>query len=97
MVRALNFVRSADGWTHVCEDLLREPAPLALVERLVEAQEPPAAFEAVAGHLELVHRVHVLHVKLDAGAVWSLGSPHVEILVPPRFEVERVVAVVEVR
>ena len=82
--------------THMCEDLLREAAPFRLVKRLVKAQEPSAALEAVSSHLQLVHRVHVLHMHLDTRAVRGLRRPEVQVFVSPRLEVERVVAVVEV-
>ena len=85
-----------DWRTHMCEHLLRQPAPLSLLERLVKAQEPPAALQAVPGHLELVHRVHILDKHLDAWAVWCFCGPEVQIFVPPRFEVKRVVAVVQI-
>ena len=80
--------------THMREHLLGEAGPLALVKRSIEADEPAAAPEAVPGHLELVHRVHVLDVQLEGGPVRRLRRPEVQVLVPPRLEVERVVAVV---
>lgn len=80
--------------THMCEDLLCQPTPLRLVEGLVEAQQPSASLQTVAGHLQLVHCVDVLYVHLDAWAIWCLRSPHVEVLMSPRLKVYRVVAVV---
>ena len=79
------------------EHLLREPPPLALIKRLIKAHDPAAALQAVPRHLELVHRVHVLDVQLEARPVRRLRRPEVQILVPPRLEVERVVAVVQIR
>ena len=77
--------------THMCEQLFRQSSPFRLLERRVEAQDPATAFETVPGHLELVHRVHVLYVQLDARPVRRLGRPEVQVLVPPRLKVERVV------
>ena len=74
------------------EQLLRQSSPFCLLEHGIEAQDPPTAFETVPGHLELVHRVHVLYVQLDARPVRRLGRPEVQVLVPPRLKVERVVA-----
>ena len=71
----------------MCEDLLREPAPLCLVECLVKAQQPAAALQTVAGHLELVHGMDILDVQFDRRSIRRLGRPHIQILVPPSFEV----------
>ena len=75
----------------MCEQLLRQSPPLRLFKRRIEAQDPTTALETVPSHLELVHRVHVLYVQLDARPVRRLGRPEVQVLVPPRFKVERVV------
>ena len=80
----------------MCEQFLREPSPLRLFKRRVEADNPATTLETVPRHLELVHRVHVLHVQLDARPIRRLGRPEVQVLVPPRLKVERVVARVEV-
>lgn len=78
------------------EDLLGQPPPLRLIEALVKAHDPPAALQAVPRHLELVHRVDVLDVQLDARPVRRLRCPHIQILMPAGFEIQRVVAVVQV-
>ena len=76
---------------NVCEQLFRQSSPLRLLKRRIEAQDPATALETVPSHLELVHRVHVLYVQLDARPVRRLGRPEVQVLMPPRFQVERVV------
>jgi hypothetical protein len=76
----------------MCEQLFRQPSPLGLLKRRVEAQEPTTALETIPGHLEFVHRVHVQHVQLDARPIRSLGRPEVQVLVPTRLKVQRVVA-----
>lgn len=76
----------------MCEQLFRQSSPLRLLERRIEAQDPTTAFKTVPGHLEFVHRVHVLYVQLNARPVRCLGRPEVQVLVPPRLKVERVVA-----
>jgi hypothetical protein len=47
------------------EDLFCESTPFCLIKRGVEAEEAAAALEAVAGHLELVHGMHILNVHFD--------------------------------
>ena len=69
---------------------------LTTVEPLIEAHQTSAPLQAVSRQLELVHRVHVLHMHLDARPVRSLSSPEIQVLMSPRLEVERVVAVVQV-
>jgi len=88
--------RGGEEGAYVGEHLLHEPPMLALVPTAAEADDPPRALEAVARHLELVHRVDVLDVELGRGPVGRLGGPEVEVLVPAGLEVERVVARVEV-
>ena len=73
------------------EQLFRQSSPLGRLKRRIEAQDPPTALETVPGHFELVHRVHVLHVQLDARPVRSLGRPEVQVLVPTRLKVQRIV------
>jgi hypothetical protein len=80
----------------VSKDLLSELAPLGVIEAAVKAQDPPAALQAIASHLELVHGMNVLNMELDRRAVWSFSSPHVEIFVPPGFEIDGVVTIVQV-
>lgn len=81
----------------MCEQLLRQSPPFRLFKRGIKAQDPATALETVPSHLELVHRVHVLYVQLDARPVRSLGRPEIQVLMPPRFKVERVVARVQIR
>lgn len=80
----------------MCEDLLRKLSPLRFIKRLVEAEDSPASFEAVPSHLQFIHRMDVLNVQFDAGSIWCLRSPHVQIFVSPCLKVECVIAVVEV-
>jgi hypothetical protein len=75
----------------VCEQLFRQSSPLCLLKRRIKAQDPATALETVPSHLELVHRVHVPYVQLDARPVRRLGCPEVQVLVPARLEIERVV------
>ncbi len=81
---------------YMCEDLLGELPPLALIELLREVQDTTAALEAVASHFKFVHGVDVLDVHLDARTVRRLRCPYVEILVATCLKVEGVVAVVQV-
>jgi hypothetical protein len=78
------------------EHFLGKLSPLCLIKATIKAQDAPTAFQAVSGHLELVHGVHVLHMHLDRRSVRSLGCPHVKVLMPSCLEVQCVVAVVEV-
>lgn len=71
--------------------------PLLAFPSSTKADQSPAALEAVTCHLQLVHRVDVLDVKLCRRAVGRLGRPKVEVLVSSGFEVEGVVARVKVR
>lgn len=89
-------VRSRGG-THMCEQLFRQSPPFRLFKRGIKAQDPATALETIPCHLELVHRVHVLYVQLDARPVRCLGRPEIQVLMPPRFKVERVVARVQIR
>jgi hypothetical protein len=75
----------------MCEQLFRQSSPLRLLKRRVEAQDPTTPLETIPGHLELVHRVHVLHVELDARPIRRLGRPEVQVLVPTRLKVQRIV------
>jgi hypothetical protein len=79
------------------EQLFRQTSPLRLLKRRIETQDAAAALETIPSHLELIHRVHVLHMQLDARPVRRLGRPEVQVLVSARFKVERVVARVQVR
>ena len=80
----------------MCEHLLRELPPLALVKGFVKAQDPSAPLQTVARHFELVHGVDVLHVHFDAGAVRRLRRPQIEVFVAACLEVQGVVTIVEV-
>lgn len=76
------------------EQLLCQTSPLGIIEALVKAQQPTAPLEAIPRHLQLVHRMHILDVQLDARSVRRLRGPHVQVLVPPRLKVKRVIAIV---
>lgn len=78
------------------QHLLHQPPPLLLLPLPIKHADAPAPLEAVPRHLELVHRVQVLHVALRRRAVRRAREPEVEVLVSSRFEVERVVARVQV-
>ena len=82
--------------THMGEHLLHQSPVLALVPRSVKDDDTPASSEAVSGHLELVHRVDVLNVKLARGPVGRSRKPEVQVLVPSRLKVKGVVARVQV-
>lgn len=93
------FAGKAEGMehmTHVCKDFFGQPPPLALVECFVEAQNTTAPLQTIACHLEFVHGMDVLDMQLDAWAIWGLCGPHVEVFVSTCFEIQCVVAVVEV-
>ena len=77
--------------THMREQLFRQSSPLGLLKRRIEAQDPTTALETIPSHFELVHRVHILHVQLDARPIWRLGRPEVEVLMPTRLKVQRIV------
>ena len=82
--------------THMCEHLLRELPPLALVKGFVKAQDPSAPLQTVARHFELVHGVNVLRVHFDARSVRRLRRPQIEVFMSAGLEVQGVVAIVEV-
>lgn len=71
----------------MCKQLFRQPSPLRLLKRRIEAQDPTTALETITGHLELVHRMHVLHMQLDARPIRRLGCPEVQVLVPTSLKV----------
>ena len=75
----------------MCEQLFRQSSPLRLLKRRIEAQDPTTALETIPRHFELVHRVHVLYVQLDARPIWRLGCPKVQVLMPTRLKVERII------
>lgn len=82
--------------THMCEHLFRQSSPLSLFKRFVEAENAPATLQAIAGHFEFVHRVHVLNQHFNARSIWCFCCPEVEVLMSPRFKIKCVVAVVEI-
>ena len=83
--------------THMREHLLHQPPPLCLPKPRIKTHDAPTPLQTIPRHLQLVHRVHVLDVQLEARPVRRLRRPEVQVLVPPRLEVERVVAVVQIR
>lgn len=78
------------------KEFLRQSTPLGLLECLIKAQQPPASFQTIARHLQFIHRVDVLHMKLDARSIWRFCYPHVQIFMSACFEIQRVIAVMEV-
>ena len=78
------------------EHLFRQPSPLALVKCRIETDNSPTALQAVASHLQLVHRMDVLYMHPYAGPVGTLHRPHVQIFVPSCLEEQRVIAIVQV-
>ena len=78
------------------EEFFRQFSPLGLLECPIKAQQPSAPLQTVTGHFQLVHRVDVLDVKFDAWTIRSFRSPHVQIFVSACFEIQCVVAIVEV-
>lgn len=62
------------------------------IERLVEADDRPGAFQVIARHLKLVHGMRVEDVKPDRRPIGRFASPHVQILMSASFEEEGVVA-----
>lgn len=78
------------------EELLDEFEMGLRVESGVKGQDRTGSLEAVAGEMQLLHGVQVLHVELDRGAVWRLAHPDVEILALAGLEEADVVAVVEI-
>lgn len=83
--------------THVREQLLQQLPLLLSLPLAVEHTDTPTSLQTVTGHLELVHRMNVLNVTLDAGSVGRTRSPHVQVLVTASLEVEGVRARVKVR
>ena len=77
--------------THMCEQLLRQSSPLRLLKRRIKTQDPATALETVPCHFEFVHCVHILYVQLDTRPVRRLGRPEIQVLMPTRLKVERVV------
>src|SRR5882762_6483330 len=80
-------IRSHLKRTHMCENLLRQPPPFTLIKCLVETQNTTTAFQTVTGHLQLVHGVHILYMKLNARSIGRFRSPHIKILMTPSLEV----------
>lgn len=82
--------------TYVCKHLFRQPSPRGLIKCRIEANNPATALQAVARHLQLVHRMDVLCVHPYAGPVGTLDCPHIQIFVPSRLQKQGVVAIVQV-
>lgn len=75
------------------EDLFDEFHVRRFVELLIKDDDRSTSFEAVSGHLHLVHRVGVQDVESARRTVGSLCSPEVEVSVlSAGFEEEDVVA-----
>lgn len=76
---------------------LPQQLPLLItIPTSVEANQASAPLQTVPRHLQLVHRVNVLHVTLDRRTVRRSGKPEVKVFVPTSFKVEGVVARVKV-
>ena len=82
--------------TYVCKQLLCQPSPLALIKCRIEADNPATAPQAVARHLQFVHRMDVLYVHPNAGPVGTLDCPHIQVFVPSRLKEQGVVAIMQV-
>jgi len=82
--------------TYVCKQLFRQPSPLALIKCRIEADNSTTAPQAVARHLQFVHRMDVLHVHPNAGPVGTLDCPHIQVFVPSRLKEQGVVAIMQV-
>lgn len=82
--------------TYMREHLLQQLPLLLGVPLAIKHTDPSAPLETVSSHLQLVHRVDVLHVALDTRSVWCPRCPHVEVLVSACFKVEGIVAAVQV-
>lgn len=80
----------------MCEYFLHEFPVLVAIKSTVKRQYTTAPFETVPRHLELVHRMNILHMHLDARAVGRFSGPHIQIFMPPCLEVERIVTIVQV-
>ena len=78
----------------MCEDFLGQSPPLRLLEALVKAQKSSTPLQTIPRHLELVHRVHILYMHLDTRSIRRFRGPEVQVFVPPRLKVERIIAVV---
>jgi hypothetical protein len=79
------------------ENFLDQLAPFALLKSLIETQDPPASFQTIPRHLQFVHRMHILYMHLETWSIRRFRRPHVQIFVSPCFEIQRVVAVVQIR
>ncbi len=75
----------------------RQSSPLRLFKRRIKAQDPTTTLETISRHFELVHRMYVLHMQLDARPVWRFGRPQIQVLMPTRLKVERIVTRVQIR
>lgn len=82
--------------THVRQHLPQQLPLLITIPTSVEANETSASLQTVPRHLQLIHRVDVLHVTLDRRTVRRSGKPEVKIFVTTSFKVEGVVARVKV-
>ena len=82
---------------HLRQHLTHELPVWRCIKSLIEAQNMPRSFKAVACHLQLVHRMNILHLQLGRWSVRRLGQPQVQVLVPTSFKVHAVIAVVQLR
>ena len=87
---------SEETTTHMRDHLLHQPPVLILIPSAIETDNPTRSLQAIARHLQLVHRMNVLHVTLDGRSVGRARYPHVKVLVPTRLEENCIVAAVQV-
>lgn len=80
----------------MCEDLLSQSSPFCFIESLVERKQSTTAFQTIASHLQFVHCMNILYMHLDTRTIRCLRCPHVKILMPTCFEIESIIAVVEI-
>lgn len=78
------------------EHLLEQLVLVLGLPLAIKHTDASASLEAVSRHLELVHRVHILHMALDTRSVGGPRRPHVQVLVPACFKVQRIRAAVQV-
>jgi hypothetical protein len=48
--------------THMGENFLRQSSPFSLIKGLIKTEDASTPFQAIASHLQLIHRMHILDV-----------------------------------
>lgn len=92
----LGDAKGGGDTTHMRNHLLHQPPVLILIPSAIETDNPARTLQAIARHLQLVHRMNVLHMTLDGRAVGCARYPHVEVFVPTCLEEDGIVAAVQV-